>query len=70
MPDEDIMAVTTLAASEEGGTYKTLSKRDIPITTSATLIPCKSKDTSVRLDCGGGPVEGPVSVRGFSASVH
>jgi hypothetical protein len=39
------------------------SKFAIPITTNATLIPCRSKDTSVRLNCGCGLVDGLVSAQ-------
>jgi hypothetical protein len=40
------------------------SKRDIPVTTSTILTPCKSGDTSTRRGCGDEPVHDPVSIRG------
>jgi hypothetical protein len=51
VPNEDnptIMAATTLAISEDAGTYKIPSKWAVHITTSATLIPYRSEDTNVR----------------------
>jgi hypothetical protein len=63
--DEDsptIKVVATLAAGENGGTCKTRSKRDIPITTDTTLTPWRSGDTSARWGCGGWPVDDPVSI--------
>jgi hypothetical protein len=62
--DPVIMAVATPAAGENGGTYKTPSKRDIPITTNTTLTPYRSGDTSAWWGYGGEPVNDLVSVRG------
>jgi hypothetical protein len=65
-PDEDgptIMVVATPAAGEHGGTYKTPSKQDIPITVGPTLTPYRSGDTSARWGCSGGPVNDPISVQ-------
>jgi hypothetical protein len=67
MPNDDdptIMATTTPMAGEDGGTYKTPSKRAIHIITRTTLIPYRSEGTSVRLDYGDGLVDGPVSTQG------
>jgi hypothetical protein len=57
------MAMITLMADEDGGTYKTLSKWAIPITTNATLIPCRLEGTSPRLNYGDGPIDGLVSAQ-------
>jgi hypothetical protein len=59
-----IMAAITLAASEDGDTYKTTNKGAIPVTASATLIPYRSEDTNVRSDYDSRLDDGPVLVRG------
>jgi hypothetical protein len=66
-PNEDdpsIMTVATPVADEDGRTYKTLSKQDIPITTSTTLTTCRSRDTSAIWGTTSRLVDDPVSVRG------
>jgi hypothetical protein len=50
--------------SEDGMTYKIPSKQDIPVTTSTTLTPYRSRDTSARWGCGSGTVDNPVSIWG------
>jgi hypothetical protein len=60
-----IMAEITLMADEDGRACKTPSKWAIPVTTNATLIPCRSGNTSARQGCGGGRVNGLVSARAY-----
>jgi hypothetical protein len=64
-PDEDdptIMAAIALEAGEDGETNKTSSKWAIPITTNATLIPYRSKDTNMRPYYDGGLEDAPFPV--------
>jgi hypothetical protein len=59
-----IMVVVTPTAIEFDGTYKTLSKWAVLITTGTTLILYKSEDTSARQGCDVGPVNDSISIRG------